>query len=335
MPSSHKKTHGLFAVTVAIIWNFIIMILKFIWFFLSGSGVLFSEAIHSVADTSNQVLLMVGLKKSRKKADANFSYWYWKERFFRAILSACGIFFIWAGVTVYHSIENFLHPIIIENSFYVLIILAISFIVESITLLIAIISVYDRQDWLLESIKEADNASKAVILEDSVAVFWVLIAFVSILLTNLTGKTYFDSIWSLIIWILLWIVAIILIMENKSYLLGRGIDEELKEDIIETIKTDNLIEKIIDFKSEVIDIDCYIIKVEAEFNGSSLMREINHNWFFQDEYEYIKEDYNEFLKFCVDYADRIPRIIGKRIDALEKNIKEKHPEIKHIDIELN
>lgn len=130
-------------------------------------------------------------------------------------------------------------------------------------------------------------------------------------------------------------MAIILIIENKSYLLGRSIDEDLKQDIVEALKSDDLLENIIDFKSEVLDINAYVIKIEAEFNGSSLMREINYNGFLQDEYEYIKDDYNEFLRFCVDYAGRVPRIIGKRIDTLEKNIQDQYPEIKHIDIELN
>jgi hypothetical protein len=96
-----------------------------------------------------------------------------------------------------------------------------------------------------------------------------------------------------------------------------------------------LIEKVIEFKSVVLDIDSYIIKVDAEFNWSALMREINQNWYFKDEYEYIKYDYNEFLKFCVDYADRLPRIIWKEIDKIEKSIQTKYPSVKHIDIELN
>jgi divalent metal cation (Fe/Co/Zn/Cd) transporter len=157
----------------------------------------------------------------------------------------------------------------------------------------------------------------------------------AIFLSSITGILYFDSIGSIIIWILLWAVAIILIVENKSYLMWKAIDEETKNDIIELIESYPLIKSVVDFKSEVIDFDSYIIKCDAEFNGSSLMREINNNWFLSEEYEYLKDDYQEFLKFCVDYADRVPRLIWKEIDKLEKDIKSKYPEIKHIDIELN
>lgn len=333
-PGSVKQAWTI-AVISALFWNLFITIIKFIWFFFTWSGALFSEAIHSIADTANQLLLYIWIKKSKKKADENFSYWYWKERFFWAILSACWIFFVWAWVTVYHGIEWIFHPVAVENPGLSYIILAIAFIVEWTTLLVAIKSVYKKDLWLVESVREADNASLAVILEDSVAVFWVFIAFVSIFLSSVTGILVFDSIGSIIIWILLWCVAILLIIENKSYLMWRAIDEETKNDIIELIESDPLIKSVVDFKSEIIDFDSYIIKCDAEFNGSSLMREINNNWFLAEEYEYLKNDYQEFLKFCVDYADRMPRLIWKNIDKLEKNIKAKYPEIKHIDIELN
>lgn len=330
-----KKQAWSIAVISAILGNSFITALKFLWFFMTWSGALFSEAIHSVADTANQVLLYVWLKKSRKQADENFSYGYGKERFFWAILSACGIFFVWAGVTIYHWIEWLFHPNHIDNPIISYIILFVAFIVEWATLIIALKSVYDKDLWIIESVREADNASLAVILEDSVAVFWVFIAFLAIFLSSVTWIYYFDAIWSIIIWILLAIVAILLILENKAYLMWRSIDEETKEEIISLIEADPLIKKVVDFKSEVIDVDTYIIKCDAEFNGSSLMREINNNWFLSDEYEYLKDDYQEFLKFCVDYADRVPRLIWKNIDELEKNIKQQYPEIKHIDIELN
>ncbi len=333
--SSHSKQSWKIAVISAILWNSTVTLLKFAVFFISWSSSMFSEWVHSFADTMNQILLYIWLKKSTKKADEKFSYWYWKERFFWAILSACWIFFIWAWVTIYHWIEWLIHPKVIENAFLSYIVLLISFIIEWFTLLIAIKSIYKKDLWLVDSIKKSDNASFAVILEDSVAVFWVFIAFVSIFLSKTTGIIYFDSIWSIIIWILLWFVAIILIIQNKSYLMWRTIDEDIKEDIISLIEQDPLINKVVDFKSEIIDIWSYIIKCEADFNWTSLMTEINNNGFLSEEYEYIKDDYNEFLKFCVDYTNRIPRLIWKNIDELEKTIMQNYPEVKHIDIELN
>src|SRR3989304_8292918 len=80
--------------------------LKFSGVFLSGSSALFSEAVHSFADTLNQALLMIGIKRSAKLPDKEFSYGYGRERFVWALISACGVFFIGAGITVYHGINS-------------------------------------------------------------------------------------------------------------------------------------------------------------------------------------------------------------------------------------
>jgi len=322
------------AVLAALIWNIVITTLKIGVYFFTWSTAMFAEWIHSIADTMNQVLLYIGIKKSSKKADDKFSYWYWKERFFRAILSACGIFFIWAWVTLYRWIDWLFHPEEITNFWFAYTILAISFCIEFTTLSIALKSIYKKELWFLKSIKESDNASYAVILEDSIAVFSVSIAFVAILMTKLTGYAFYDSIGSIIIWIILWFVAILLINKNKNFIMWRWLDNDSKEWIIELIQADPLIIKVIDFKSEIIDIGTYIIKCEVEFNGTALMKEINSNGFLQEEYEYIQE-YEDFMRFCVDYANRIPRLIWKNIDALELKIRKYDPEIKHIDIELN
>ncbi|MEI7563064.1 MAG: cation transporter [bacterium] len=91
-PTDHKR--GQFAVIAAVTGNTIIAIIKFLGFLASGSGSMFSEAIHSFADTSNQALLMIGIRRSRKQATDTFMYGYKKERFLWALISACGIFFV-------------------------------------------------------------------------------------------------------------------------------------------------------------------------------------------------------------------------------------------------
>ncbi len=323
------------AVLSAIVWNTIITILKFIWFFISWSWSLFSEAIHSFADTMNQILLMIGIKKSSKKEDHKYSYGYRKERYFRATISACGIFFIWAGITVYHGIEWLIHPKAVENIFYSILILAIWFVVEGTTLAIAIKSVYKKQDGLMESIKNADNASLAVILEDSIAVVWVSIAMLAIYLSYSTGILYFDSIWSIIIWIMLGLVAVFLILENKNYLIWKSIEIDLKDEIIEFLESHELIDKVLNFKSQMLDNNNFVIKCEIEFNGSALTKELNRNSMFEKEYENIQTDYIEFVKFCAYYANLIPRVMGQKINQIEKEIKHEFPKVKYIDLEIN
>ncbi|MDD5770562.1 MAG: cation diffusion facilitator family transporter, partial [Candidatus Gracilibacteria bacterium] len=313
-----SSNSGLIAVLSAIIGNTIITILKFFGFFITGSGSLFSESIHSLADTMNQVLLMIGIKKSSKKEDHKYSYGYKKERYIRATISACGIFFIGAGITIYHGIEGIFYPKEIEHIFYSFSILAFSFIVEGITLFIAIRSIYNKEDGLFESIKKSDNASLAVILEDSVAVSGVLIAILCIFLSYKTGISYFDNIGSIIIGIMLGFVAVFLITENKNYLIGKSIEIDLKDDIVNFLESHELIDKVLNFKSQMLDNENFIIKCEIEFNGSALTKELNRNSMFEKEYEGVKEDYIDFVKFCSYFANLIPRVMGQKINEIER-----------------
>src|SRR3989344_3336238 len=126
--ASCKREHGFVSVVVALVGNFVITILKTIGFLASGSSSLFSEAIHSLADTANQALLMVGIVKSRRAPDEESSYGYGLERFFWALLSACGVFFVGAGVTVYHGVTTLLHPEELSFNPQVFVILVIAFV---------------------------------------------------------------------------------------------------------------------------------------------------------------------------------------------------------------
>lgn len=325
------------SVTAAVIGNTIIAIIKFLWFLASWSWSLFSEAIHSMADTSNQALLMIGVKRSGKQATETFSYGYKKERFLRALISACGIFFIWAGVTIYHGIANLWSPSEIHISQRTFIILAISCVIESITLGIAIneikkSSTHRKRSLILE---HADPITLAVVYEDTIAVAGVLIATIGLVFSYVTQNPLRDAITSIIIGVLLWCMAIILIDKNRKLLIGKSIPHEIKEEIIELMEKDEIIEKVLDFKSTMLDMDTYHIKCEIECNGTGLLKEINRNNFLKNEYEEVKESYADFLEFCIDYTRRVPRIIGTKIDEVEKKIKEKFPQVRHIDIEIN
>lgn len=336
MRNNHSQ--GFLPVAAALGGNIFIAIIKFIGFFISGSGALFSEGIHSVADVFNQVLLMVGVKRSTKKSTVEFPYGYGSERFFWALISACSIFFVGAGVTVYSGIIALIHQEAIHINPIAFAILGISFVIETGTFFIAFKELKKHnanRKSLKVMLKHGDPTTIAVLYEDGIAVVGVTIAFFSILLTYVTGKHYWDAIGSIIIGLLLGAMAIILINRNRMYLLKKSIPEEIKERVIEIMESDPAIEKVLDFKSGVLDVGKYHVKCEVEFNGSALMRAMYRNKELHNEYREIKGDYDEFLRFCVDYADRVPRMIGNTIDDVEVRIKKEIPEIRHIDIEVN
>ncbi len=334
--TEQKRTHGFISVFFALLGNTVITVIKFFGFYLSGSSVLFSEAVHSFADTMNQSLLMVGIKKSAKKADEEFVYGYGQERFLWALISACGIFFLGAGVTVSQGIEALRHPKSIELSPLIFAILIISFILESFSFYTAWHELRASSSGsVANSFKHGDPTTIAVLYEDGIALLGVLVALVSIILSRATGNHYWDGIGSIVIGLMLAGIAVMLINKNRGFLIKRAIPEEIKERAIEILKADPVVEKVLDFKSAVLDIGSYRIKCEVEFNGSALMKEIYKSVSLKEEFEKVSEDYEEFKKFFVENIDRLPRLIGKRIDEIEKKIKTEIPGIIHIDIEIN
>lgn len=328
---------GLLPVVTALIGNIAVAMIKFSAAFVSGSSAMFSEAVHSVADTLNQSLLLVGIRRSMKKPDAEFVYGYGYERFFWALISACGIFFIGAGVTMYNGISSLIEPNTLEYNPFIFVVLGASFFIESITFVIAWRELKRRYPGLSLSqrIQRGDPSTLAVFFEDGVALLGICIASVAIGLSLLTGSHIYDAVGSSVIGILLGGAAMFLILRNRSFLMGRSIPDEVEEDIIAMIEADPAIERVLDFKSTVLNVGIFRIKCEIEFNGNALLKEISESVPLKDAYEDVRENYEEFKKFCVDYADRIPRLVGKRIDDIEKRIKTKHPSVRYIDIELN
>ncbi len=324
-------------VVAALAGNTFVFVIKCIAATVSGSSALFSEAVHSFADTANQLLLFIGIRRSRKKADQDFAYGYGNERFFWALLSACSIFFVGAGVTIYEGIHT-LHdggPVTFKPIIFV--VLFLSGIVEVYTFIVAARELKRQfpNTTLRERLQEGDPATLAVYLEDGVAVFGLIVACISIAVTYMTGNTVWDGIGSIIIGICLGTVAVVLILKNKAFLIGQTIDEKLQEILIAELEADPAIEKVIDFKSTILDVGKCRIKCEVEFNGHVVLREAYQNPSLEEEHKRIEGEYDEFLKFCVEFADRVPRLMGRRIDEIEKRLKARYPEVQHIDIEIN
>lgn len=332
-----EKQIGFWPVVAALAGNALVAAIKFIAAAISGSSVLFSEAIHSVADTLNQALLLIGIRRSLKKADPKFGYGYGIERFFWALIAACGIFFVGAGITAYKGILALFTPAHIEFSPIIFAVLFLSFIIELYTLWIASSSIrksYPRLTWR-ERLSRADPSTLAVYLEDAVAVVGVLVAAISIGLSYYTGNTAWDAVGSIAISVLLAAVAVILIIKNRAYLIGRSMPNALRKRVMALVAADPVVEKIIDFKSSAVGFDTYRIKCEVEFNGAALLKEQYQQEALRGDYEKVTGDYEAFKKFSAEYADRIPRLMGKKIDEIEKRIRAAFPQIRHIDIEIN
>lgn len=332
-----NTTHGKKSVIAALFGNTFVTIIKTIVFFVTGSASMFAESVHSLADTLNQSLLLIGLKRSSKPADQARGYGYGIERFFWSLISACGIFFIGAGVTIYHSIETLIHLDEYSKGINALsmIVLLVALIIESITLWIAIKEIKKDQPLSRELFAEADPVLLAIVYEDSAAVLGVLMAIVAQVMTYLTGNPVYDALGGIIIGLILGVLSIALIIKNHQYIIGKSLDDDRSSEVIEELERDPCIERVVEFKSTAIDIGKYRIFATVEWNGSPLYEEIYEAGDLKEEFDQIKDDFKAFAKLMFKTTDRIPRLVGTHIDQLEKNIIEKFPEIAYVDIEIN
>lgn len=322
------------AVLSAIAANFTVMVAKFIGFAFTFSGALLSEGIHTAADLLNQILLYIGIRRSGKNSDAKFEYGYGSEQYVWALISAVGIFFLGCGVTVYHGIHTLISPPEVhENLTWAIVILVISFFVEGAVLFIAVRGVKldagDNRffDYLKQ---EADPSTVAVILEDSAACLGVVIALVAIVLTKITGETYWDAIGSLMIGCLLGAIAIFLISRNHTLLVGPSIPQNVRNQIYQILSENDIVESVVDLRTRVLDSETYRIKADLEFDGEALA--IKKEGELKAAYEKIT-NYQEFRAFVIQFSDELIELLGDEIDKMEDEIREKFPKAQYLDLE--
>ncbi len=321
------------AIVSAIGGNTVVAVSKFGAFAFTGSGSMLSEAIHSVADVINQVLLFIGLVRGSKEADAAYQYGYGRERYIWALMSAVGIFFLGCGVTIYHGIQSLLHPHALSDLGWAFAVLAFSFAIEFSVLAIAYRGLKKSaagQPFLTYLKTEADPGTVAVLTEDSAACTGIVIAFLGIVLTDLTGNLYWDAVGSILIGVLLGFVAIWLIMRNHHILVGHAVPGPIEEKVRAIVEGSPLVESIETMKTEMIDNETFDFTLEVDFDGARVARKLEP--MVEAAWETI-ETREDFIAFTHQYADDVLHELGDAIDRLEEKIRRAVPQAVHLDVE--
>jgi len=323
------------AVVSALVGNFIVMIAKFIAFLITRSGAMLSESIHSLADFLNQLLLLIGIERSNRRADTAFQYGYGAERYVWALISAVGIFFLGCGVTLYHGITALLHPHPMHNYGTAMVVLVFSFIVEALVLIMAIRAMRKKAEHLpfFQYLRtQADPAGVAVILEDTAACVGIVIAFVAILLTQITGQPYWDALGSIAVGILLGAIAIWLIHRNRELLVGAAMPPHLRQQVLQILQQNPTVEEVVDLRSRILDTETYRVKADVRFDGQELAKRMETD--LRAAFEKI-ETYEQFTEFVGQYADDLIDELADEIDAIEQKIRQKVPKAQHLDLEAD
>ena len=222
------------AIYGAIAANVAIAVTKFVVAGITGSSAMLSEGIHSAVDTFNGVLLLVGLKLSQRPATDEHPFGHGKELYFWSLIVAVLIFGLGGGISFYEGVQHIRHPQPMRDPTWNYIVLAAAAVFESASLGLAlrqfIRQTAGRPFWSA-LFRSKDPSSYTVLAEDSAALAGLLIAAAGIYLSHHFGMPELDGTASVLIGLLLACVAVLLIGQSRSLLIGEGIRQETARDI--------------------------------------------------------------------------------------------------------
>ena len=261
-----------------------------------------AEAFHSTADTGNELLLLVGIKRSERPPDSDHPFGHGKELYFWSLLVAIFIFGLGGGVSFYEGFSRVLRPKPISNPVWNYAVLGAAAVFEGYSWFIARRALNSQRkpgDTLWRVIRRSkDPTVFTVFLEDSAALIGIGIAFVGIFLGQLFNNPYLDPTASMLIGVLLAAVAILLAMESGALLVGESANSDQIRRVREIIRSEPAVEAVGDLLTMQLGVDQVLLTIA--------------------------------IKFRRDLG--VPQI-ESTIDRLERRIRQEEPSIKRIFIE--
>jgi len=222
-------------VYAALAGNLAIALVKFVAAYITNSSAMLSEAVHSVVDTLNEILLLYGMKKSQQPANYRHPFGYGRELYFWAFIVALMVFALGAVVSIYQGIQHVLHPEEMLNPTINYIVLIIAILCEGTSWLVALKAfrkVKGKQGYFEAFRHSKDPTTFTVLFEDTAALCGLLIALIGIYLAHALNIPELDGVASILIGVVLAISAILLARETKGLLMGETADPKLRNDIL-------------------------------------------------------------------------------------------------------
>lgn len=291
------------AIYAAIGGNLAIAVIKFTAATFTGSSAMLSEGIHSLVDTGNGGLLLLGIKKSQGPPDALHPFGHGKELYFWTLIVAVLIFGVGGGVSAYEGILHLLNPSELKNVTWSYAVLGLSLIFEWFSLSVAWKQFQEHTQGrgIWESIQASkDPTTFTVLFEDAAAMLGLLAALAGVFLSHQLDNPLFDGMASIVIGVILAAVALLLIYESKGLLVGEGVDPKILEKLNAMVKAAPEVEGIGQL-------------VTMHFGPQSVLLAIE-------------------LRFRPDQG---AGEIASTVANLKKKIRESRPEIKHIFIAID
>jgi cation diffusion facilitator family transporter len=212
-------------IIAALAGNCLIALTKFVAAAITGSSAMFSEGIHSVVDTGNQGLLLLGLRRAKRPPDEEFPFGHGKEIYFWGFIVAILIFAVGAGLSLYEGVRHIIHPHLVESFTINYIVLGLAVVFEGFAWAVAFRAFRKAKGNLgyIEAIQVGKDPTMFIVLmEDSAAMAGILVAGAGLLAVQLTGIAVFDGLASILIGLILAATAAWLAYETKGLLIGES-----------------------------------------------------------------------------------------------------------------
>jgi cation diffusion facilitator family transporter len=241
----HGGGHGgTKAIIAALIANLGIAISKFLAFLVTGASSMLAEAIHSVADSGNQVLLLVGGRRAQRAATPQHPFGYGRDRYIYAFIVAIVLFSVGGLFAIYEGVHKLQHPEELTSPQWAIGVLVVAIGLESFSLRTAVketAAVKSPSDSYWKFIRHARSPElPVVLLEDVGALIGLVLALLGVGLATVTGNGVYDGMGTVAIGILLVVIAVILAVETKSLLLGESATPEDQRKIVEALESEGL-----------------------------------------------------------------------------------------------
>lgn len=266
-------------VIAALAGNMAIAACKFGAAFMSGSTATLAEAVHSVADTGNQALLLVGMRLAMRPADDRFPFGRSGEKYFWPFVVALMLFSVGGAFAVYDGIEHIAHPSHGEQGsrFWSYGVLGVSLVFEAMSFRVAWreFQVLAKGKPWIQAVREArDPTIPLVLAEDTTAIIGLAIAFLAVLVSHLTGQAFWDPLGSVLIGVLLMVVAVALARNTHTLLVGASADPEEQGHALTLTEAVEGVEKVTQILTFHVGPDVVILAMKVAFKEEMKAAEI-------------------------------------------------------------
>jgi cation diffusion facilitator family transporter len=265
------------AIAAALAANLGIALAKFVAFAFTGSASMMAEGVHSIADSGNQGLLILGRSRSRRAETSKHPFGYGRERFFYAFIVAVVLFTVGALFSLYEGWHKISNPHSIEEPIWAFGVLGLGILLEGYSFRTAIKEsnlTRGEQSWVTYIRRARAPELPVVILEDFAALIGLVVALVCVALAVITGDGVWDGVGSVVIGLLLAFVAIVLAVETKSMLIGESAVGEIEKKIVAELQSVDEIDRVIHLRTLHIGPEELLVAVKIAVTSDDTAAEV-------------------------------------------------------------